>query len=89
MMKKIMQVPDAVMRMYFELLTDIPLAEIDALMAGHPKTAKTTLARAVIGQYHSATEADSAANRWQQEVGEGVLPDHDAGPATAAPAAAN
>lgn len=73
-MKKFMQVPDAVMRMYFELLTDIPLAEIDMLMAGHPKTAKTTLARAVIGQYHSAAEAEAAANRWQQEVGEGALP---------------
>lgn len=74
MMKKFMQVPDAVMRMYFELLTDIPLAEIDSLMAGHPKIAKTTLARAVIGQYHSAADADAAANRWQQEVGEGALP---------------
>lgn len=74
MMKKFMQVPDAVMRMYFELLTDIPLAEIDALMGGHPKTAKTTLARAVIGQYHTAAEAEAAANRWQQEVGEGALP---------------
>ena len=74
MMKKFMQVPDAVMRMYFELLTDIPLAEIDALLAGHPKTAKTSLARAVIGQYHSSAEAEAAANRWQQEVGEGALP---------------
>ncbi len=74
MMKKFMQVPDAVMRMYFELLTDLPLSEIETLLAGHPKTAKTTLARAVIGQYHSAAEADAAANRWQQEVGEGALP---------------
>lgn len=74
MMKKFMQVPDSVMRMYFELLTDIPLADIDALLAGHPKTAKTTLARAVIGQYHSAEDAEAAANRWQQEVGEGALP---------------
>ena len=74
MMKKFMQVPDGVMRMYFELLTDIPLADIDSLMAGHPKTAKTTLARAVIGQYHSTADAEAAANRWQQEVGEGALP---------------
>lgn len=74
MMKKFMQVPDSVMRMYFELLTDIPLAEIDALLAGHPKTAKTSLARAVIGQYHSSADAEAAANRWQQEVGEGALP---------------
>ena len=30
MMKKFMQLPDGVMQMYFELLTDIPLAEVDA-----------------------------------------------------------
>ena len=74
MMKKFMQVPDAVMRMYFELLTDITLAEIDALLAGHPKIAKMSLGRTVIGQYHSAVAAEAAANRWQQEVGEGALP---------------
>ncbi len=74
MMKKFMQVPDAVMRMYFELLTDVSLTELDALLAGHPKTAKTTLAKAVIAQYHSAAAAEAAANRWQQEVGEGALP---------------
>ena len=74
MMKKFMQVPDAVMRMYFELLTDITLAEIDALLAGHPKTAKMSLGKTVIGQYHSAADADAAANRWQQEVGEGRVP---------------
>lgn len=74
MMKKFMQVPDNVMRMYFELLTDIPLAEIDTLLAGHPKTAKMSLGKTVIGQYHSVADADSAANRWQQEVGEGALP---------------
>lgn len=74
MMKKFMQVPDDVMRMYFELLTDIPLAEIDSLLAGHPKTAKMSLGKTVIGQYHSAADAEAAANRWQQEVSEGVLP---------------
>jgi tyrosyl-tRNA synthetase len=74
MMKKFMQVPDGVMRMYFELLTDLPLSDVDALLAGHPKTAKTTLAKSVIGQYHSAAAAEAAATRWQQEVAEGALP---------------
>src|SRR5260370_9191146 len=36
MMKKFMQLPDAVMPMYFELLTDLPLPQITALLAGHP-----------------------------------------------------
>jgi tyrosyl-tRNA synthetase len=52
MMKKFMQVPDTNLRMYFELLTDLPLPEIDALLAGHPKTAKMRLAQTVIDQYH-------------------------------------
>jgi tyrosyl-tRNA synthetase len=74
MMKKFMQVPDAVMKMYFELLTAIPLAEIDQILAGHPKEAKTRLAKAVIAEYSSPQQADEAANRWQREVGGGELP---------------
>jgi tyrosyl-tRNA synthetase len=74
MMKKFMQVPDAVMRMYFELLTNIPTAEIDALLGGHPKQAKLALARSVIGDYHGEGEAAGAAERWQREIGEGGLP---------------
>jgi len=74
MMKKFMQVPDAVMKMYFELLTAIPLAEVEAILAGHPKEAKVRLAKAVIGGYHSADEASAAADRWQREVGGGELP---------------
>jgi len=74
MMKKFMQVPDRVMKMYFELLTAIDLEEVDTILKGHPKEAKIQLARAVISGYHSAALADEAANRWQREVGAGELP---------------
>ena len=74
MMKKFMQVPDAVMKMYFELLTAIPLAEVESILAGHPKAAKVHLAKAVIAGYHSADQANEAADRWQREVGGGELP---------------
>ena len=74
MMKKFMQVPDAVMKMYFELLTPIPLDEVNGILAGHPKDAKMRLARSVIGGYHSAQLADEVAERWQREVGGGELP---------------
>lgn len=74
MMKKFMQVPDGVMKMYFELLTSISMEEIDKIMAGHPKEAKIRLARAVISGYHSEQAADEAAERWQREVGGGELP---------------
>ncbi|MFN9721102.1 MAG: tyrosine--tRNA ligase [Planctomycetota bacterium] len=74
MMKKFMQLPDGVMKMYFELLTQVPLDEVDRLLAGHLKEAKVTLAKLVIGQYHSTVDADSAAVRWQNEIGGEALP---------------
>jgi len=52
MMKKFMQLPDGVMKMYFELLTSVPLDEVDRLLAGHLKEAKTRLAQEIISQYH-------------------------------------
>lgn len=74
MMKKFMQLPDEVMGMYFELLTMIPVEEVESLLAGHPKEAKVTLARTVITQYHDAEAASEAALRWQQEIGGSALP---------------
>jgi tyrosyl-tRNA synthetase len=74
MMKKFMQLPDGVMKMFFELLTELPLDEVDQLLAAHPKDAKVTLARNVISQYHSSNDADAAAQRWQAEIGGGALP---------------
>lgn len=74
MMKKFMQVPDGVMKMYFELLTSISMAEVDQILAGHPKEAKIRLAREVISGYHSNEAAVEAADRWQREVGGGELP---------------
>ncbi len=73
-LKKFMQVPDACVRQYFELLTDLPLADVDRLLAGHPKEAKVTLAKTVIGQYHDAAAGEEAAVRWQREIGEGGVP---------------
>src|SRR5258707_6038443 len=69
MMKKFMQLPDAVMRMYFELLTDIPLDQVNTLLAGHPKEAKIALAKTVIGEYHGLTAGDETAAKWQREIG--------------------
>ena len=50
------------------------MAEVDQILAGHPKEAKIRLARAVISGYHSEQAAVEAADRWQREVGGGELP---------------
>lgn len=74
MMKKFMQLPDAVMPLYYELLTNIPQPEVEQILQGHPKEAKLRLGQIVIAEYHSAAEAQAAAERWQREIGGGELP---------------
>jgi tyrosyl-tRNA synthetase len=71
MMKKFMQLPDGVMRMYFELLTELPMEEVDRLLSGHLKEAKVALATSV---YHSTEAALAASQRWQAEIGGEALP---------------
>lgn len=75
MMKKFMQVPDGVMRMYFELLTDLDMNRVADLLSGHPKEAKQTLAKLVIAEYHDPQSAEEAAERWEREIGQGALPE--------------
>lgn len=74
MMKKFMQLPDACLRQFFELLTDVPLDDVATLLAGHPKAAKIALATNIIAQYHGDSAARDAADRWQREIGGGELP---------------
>lgn len=74
MMKKFMQLPDALMPLYYELLTNIPQPEVAQILQGHPKAAKLRLGQIVIAEYHSAAEAQAAAERWQREIGGGELP---------------
>lgn len=75
MMKKFMQLSDDSMQMFFELLTDFPLNEVQTILAGHPKEAKVKLAKTIITEYHDAAAADEAADRWQREIGSGGLPE--------------
>ena len=45
-----MSIPDEPLRQYFTLLTDIPLAEVDRLLAPgvNPRDAKEVLARTIV-----------------------------------------
>ena len=75
MMKKFMQLSDDCMRGYFELLTNIDLAEVEQILSGHPKEAKKSLARLVITEYHDADAATEADARWEREISQKALPD--------------
>lgn len=67
---KVMSVPDEPIRQYFTLLTDIPLAEVNALLASgtNPRDAKETLGKAIVAQYHGQEAADHAAAEFRRRA---------------------
>jgi tyrosyl-tRNA synthetase len=65
MFRKLMNMNDVLVWRYFELLTDIPLEEIDAMRASTPVLdAKKDLGRRIITEFHSAEEAERVASAW-------------------------
>ena len=50
---KVMSIPDEAMRLYYTLLTDLPMADVEAALAPgvNPRDAKDALGRAVAAQY--------------------------------------
>ncbi len=66
MFGKIMSISDELMWRYYELLTDLPVAEIKTMRdrAAHnldnPRDLKVALAKRVITDFHSAADADAA-----------------------------
>lgn len=61
---KLMSLSDVLMWRYFELLTRLDDAELDALRAGHPMDAKKRLARTITAQYHGEAAATAAEARF-------------------------
>ena len=62
MFRKVMQTGDELMYRYYELLTDCSLAEIASMKTSmHPMEAKIALAKRIVTDFHSAEDADRAA----------------------------
>jgi tyrosyl-tRNA synthetase len=71
----LMSLPDEAMRAYFDLLTAVPAAEVDALLAGHPRAAKARLAREVAARFYTAEAAEAAALAFDRVFCRGGVPD--------------
>lgn len=59
---KAMSIPDSIIANYFELATEVPLADIPKIIASYenPRDAKRHLARELVTLYHGAGEAKAA-----------------------------
>jgi tyrosyl-tRNA synthetase len=81
MFGKVMSLPDASICRYFELATDATpqeLAAIRARLAGgntNPRDVKAELGKRLVGMYHSAREAEEAAQEFFRVFSEGGVPD--------------
>ncbi len=70
---KTMSIPDAVMRQWFELLTDRTNEEVAQLTEAaktHPMEAKKTLAADIVAFYHGADAAAAARREWERTKSE-------------------
>jgi len=78
---KTMSIPDDVMFLYYELLTDVPLDEIEAMKKGikdgtvHPKEAKSRLGIMLAEMYHSKEEAGKARDNFERLFKEKEIPE--------------
>ena len=80
MFGKVMSVSDELMWSYYELLTDLSVAEIEALKTRvvdgglHPKRAKLDLGRRIVTDFHSAEAADGAEREFERRFSGHALP---------------
>ena len=78
---KMMSVSDGLMVMYYELLSDIGVAELAALKEGlsdgsrHPMDAKIALAREIVARFHGAAAAREAEDGFRGRFSRKEFPD--------------
>ena len=72
---KIMSVSDEIMWRYYELLTDLSMAEIEKMKhEAHPMQAKKDLARRIVADFHSAEAATKAGEDWAKQFQKNEVP---------------
>ena len=72
---KIMSISDQMMWRYYELLTDVQLAEIETMKReAHPMEAKKGLARRIVADFHSAEAATKAGEDWSKQFQKDEVP---------------
>lgn len=80
MFRKLMSISDDLMYRYYELLTDLSLADIAGIResiargARHPMLAKMDLARGIVTDFHSSADAERAAAEFNRVVRQGEVP---------------
>jgi len=73
---KLMSISDAMMWRYYELLTDVQMAEIERMQREtHPMQAKKNLAAQIVRDFHSPDAAAKAADDWAKQFQKDEAPE--------------
>jgi tyrosyl-tRNA synthetase len=73
---KVMSISDEMMWRYYELLTDVQVAEIEKMKREvHPMQAKKELARRIVADFHSAATAAKAGEDWGKQFQKHEVPE--------------
>lgn len=78
---KLMSISDELMWRYYELLTDVSLADIEAMKSqsragkAHPMQLKKDLAERIVGDFHSRDAARKAAEDWAKQFQKDEAPE--------------
>jgi len=73
---KVMSISDDMMWRYYELLTDVQVAEIKKMKREtHPMQAKKELARRIVADFHSAEGAAKAGEEWAKQFQKNEVPE--------------
>jgi tyrosyl-tRNA synthetase len=73
---KVMSISDEMMWRYYELLTDLQVAEIEKMKReAHPMLAKKELARRIVADFHSAEAATKAGEDWAKQFQKHEVPE--------------
>jgi tyrosyl-tRNA synthetase len=73
---KVMSISDEMMWRYYELLTDVQVAEIERMKReAHPMQAKKELAGRIVGDFHSPEAAGKAAEDWARQFQKSEVPE--------------
>ena len=74
---KVMSISDEMMWRYYELLTDVQVAEIEKMKREvHPMQAKKELARRIVADFHSAEAAAKAGEDWARQFQKSEVPEN-------------
>jgi tyrosyl-tRNA synthetase len=78
---KLMSISDELMIRYYELLSDMPLAELEKLKSGlkdrslHPMAAKKALGREIVSRFHGSGAGEIAEENFVKRFKENEIPD--------------